>query len=157
MQHRMKENPLTKTQIDELLQLQAVGHFATNGADGFPYVTPVHFALLDGKLYFHGLPKGEKLDNIKANDKVCLETCVMKGLILPEENEPCSVNTGYESVIVKGRANILTDFESKKKALSAIINKYTPELDPKRMPEAAIKGTAVVEITPEEVTGKYYE
>lgn len=155
MQHRMKEHPLTKEQITELLQAQAVGHFSTIGQDGYPYTCPVHFVYLDEKLYFHGLPKGEKLSNIEKNSKICFETCVMEGLILDEK--PCDVNTQYESVIVRGEAKVLEDLALKEKALLAVVEKYTPQLLEVGLPPQMVKGTAVVEITIANCTGKFYK
>ncbi len=37
-----------------------VGRLATNGADGYPYITPVNFVCHQGHIYFHCASKGEK-------------------------------------------------------------------------------------------------
>lgn len=47
-----------------LLGRGQVGVLSTSGADGAPYGVPVHYLWQDGKLWFHGLPAGEKLENI---------------------------------------------------------------------------------------------
>ena len=54
MQHRMKTHPLDAKQIDSLLLKEQTGCIATVNSDGTPYVTPIHFVFVDGKMYFHG-------------------------------------------------------------------------------------------------------
>ncbi len=38
---------------------------ATNGQDGYPYIAPLNFVALEGKIYFHCTPKGEKNNLIR--------------------------------------------------------------------------------------------
>ena len=64
MQHRMKEFSMTPEATLALLGRGQVGVLSTSGADGAPYGVPVHYLWQDGKLWFHGLPAGEKLENI---------------------------------------------------------------------------------------------
>lgn len=156
MQHRMKTHQLTMEQISQLLQECKSGSLATVGADDAPYVTPIHFVYLNGKIYFHGLPKGQKLSNIIANPLVSFNVYNMVGLLLDEDEKPCGTNTEYQSVIVNGSAHLVSDIELKKLALKAIIAKYTPHLSDKELPDNMVKGTAVVEIEITEMTGKYW-
>ncbi|WP_353096780.1 pyridoxamine 5'-phosphate oxidase family protein [Tissierella praeacuta] len=156
MQHRMKTHPLTKEQIDNLLMEIQTGCLATLNANGFPYVTPIHFLYLDNAIYIHGLPKGQKINNIKANPKVSMTVYEMDSLILDPDGNPCDTNTKYRSVIIMGTAVLLEDMEQKKKVLNGIIEKYTPQLIDKPLPENMIKGTAVMKISINEITGKYY-
>lgn len=73
-----------------------------------------------------------------------------------DAKSPCSVNTKYQSVIVKGTAVLIIDPEKKREILLAIVKKYTPELAGLPLPQNAILQTAVIEITPRVCTGKYY-
>ena len=73
----------------------------------------------------------------------------------PEER-PCFTDTAYTSVVIQGTAALLTDLGEKERALMAIVQKYTPQLVEKGLPEARVRGTAVVKITIEHITGKYY-
>ena len=156
MEHRMKTHPLTEEQMDQLLGRASVGRFATLDADGFPYAVPVHFVLWQGKIYLHGLPKGEKLQNLARNNKVCFEADEMLGLLCDGVENPCDVNTQYNSVILRGTARLLEDPEQKAVILREIVAKYTPHLSQQPIPEGMIRGTGVVEITPVTRTGKYY-
>lgn len=156
MQHRMRTHQLDGQQIDSLLDRAWVASLATVNADGTPYVTPVHFWYHAGAVYIHGLPAGQKLDNIKANPAVCLTVYEMGGLLLDPEERPCDTNTSYQSVILQGRASLLMDIDAKKAALEGLIKKYTPELSGRALPENMVNGTAVLEIRVDTATGKYY-
>lgn len=152
----MKEHPLTEEQVTELLNRSQVGNIATLNEDGYPYTVPVHYIYHDEKIYIHGLPVGEKIKNIQANEKVCFDIYSMKGLIL--DDAPCDVNTEYESVIILGKAKIITnDYELKEDILIKIVEKYTPHLKEIKLPVNMVKGTGIIEITIKECTGKYYK
>ena len=157
MQQRMRTHSLTKEQIEGLLQKGQTGRIATYGPEGYPYVVPVHYAYSEGKIYIHGLPKGQKLDNIANNPKVGFEIDEMLGLQYEGVEAPCDVNTVYNSVIITGHAQLIAEAADKKEALSRIVAKYTPHLAAKELPQNMVKGTAVIEITIMECTGKYYK
>lgn len=155
MQARMKHHQLTQEQILALLKTEQVGHLATLNLDGSPYVVPVHFVYFDDRIYVHGLPKGQKVDNLTRDSRVCFCVERMEGLLMDER--PCDVNTAYQSVVVRGQAKMLTDVSVKNAVLRHIIEKYTPSLSATPLPEAAVRGTGVIEITIEECTGKYFK
>ncbi|HZK02404.1 MAG TPA: pyridoxamine 5'-phosphate oxidase family protein [Anaerovoracaceae bacterium] len=157
MQHRMKTHPLTDEQIKQLLCTTLTGSLATLGSDGAPYVTPIHFVSLNGDIYFHGLPMGQKLDNIKADPRVSMTIYQMDRLLLDTQGKPCDTNTKYQSVILSGNASFINDIEGKKEILTEVVKKYTPQLSGNTLPENMIKGTAVIKITVESITGKYYD
>ena len=154
MQARMKEHPLTAEQIDTLLDSVEVGHLATLGENGFPYITPVHFVHMNGRVYFHGLAAGQKLKNLRADSRVCFEVEGPHQYI--QASMPCDTNTAYESVIIIGHAAVVEDPAVKTAALAAVVAKYTPQHAGAAFPANMLKMTAVVEITISEITGKYY-
>lgn len=154
MQARMKQNQLSAEAVAELMNKQLVGHLATQNADGFPYVVPVHFVFAGNEIYIHGLNAGQKLANIRANDKVCFEVDEMDSLILDEN--ACDVNTKYQSVVAFGKATLVDDVAGKIAALDKIVAKYTPQLAGQQYPENMLKGTGVIRITVESITGKYF-
>ena len=151
----MKKHQLTEEQITEILKNAPFGHIATINKNGYPYVVPVHFVFHENKIYIHGLPRGQKISNILANEKVCFETSFMKGLIL--DDSPCDVNTEYESVVILGKASIIKDTDTKIDLLNKIVAKYTPHLSGIDFPENMIRGTGIIQIIVEECTGKYYK
>lgn len=157
MQHRMKTHPLTKEQIDSLLLKKETGSLATVNEDGSPYIIPIHFLYHKGAIYFHGLPKGQKLDNIKLNPRVSMNVYEMEGLLLDPDGKPCDTNTKYQSVIISGNAALLEELEGKREILSGIVKKYTPQLSDRPLPDNMVKGTAVIKIDITTITGKYYD
>lgn len=157
MQYSMKTHQLSKKQIEEILKREQVGTLATINEDGHPYATPIHFVYDGGKLYMHGLPAGQKIENISRNGIVSFTVYHMNGLVLDKNEIPCDTNTVYQSVIISGNASILTELNAKKSALELIIKKYTPQLSDKPLPEKMIKGTAVIMVDITSMTGKYWK
>ncbi len=155
MQGRMKEHQLSKAEIDALLQAEGVASLATISEDGFPYVTPVHYVWMDEKVYIHGLSVGQKLNYLAKNPNVGFEVFKLNGYI--QDELPCDTNTDYQSVIMHGTGKMVEETELKIKAIDAIVAKYTPQHKGKNYPEAMLKATGVIEITPVAVTGKYYK
>jgi nitroimidazol reductase NimA-like FMN-containing flavoprotein (pyridoxamine 5'-phosphate oxidase superfamily) len=152
----MKTHPLNQEQINKLLLSAAVGSLATLNSDGSPYVTPVHFVHHNGAIYLHGLPKGKKIDNIKADPRVSMTVYEMDSLLLDPDENPCDTNTRYESVIISGRAAPVDSAEQKKEILGAIVKKYEPHLAQRELPDNMVEGTAVVKIDIQEIAGKNY-
>ncbi|MDD2301041.1 MAG: pyridoxamine 5'-phosphate oxidase family protein [Eubacteriales bacterium] len=157
MQPNTKKHLLTAEETERLLAHQEVGHLATVNPEGHPYVTPVHYVYLDGKVYIHGMDAGQKVENLKRNPLVGFEIQKCGDFkISPEAKTACNVNTEYESVVITGRASFLENAARKEAVLWAIVCKYVPSLEKLPMPAASIAGTCVIEIDIESMTGKYY-
>lgn len=155
MQDRMKKHQLSAEQIDQLLLSAQVGHIGTNNENGFPYVLPVHYIYEENTIYVHGLSLGQKLSNIKRDQRVCFQVEEMKGLVMSDE--ACDVNTEYESVVILGQAEMVEDKEKKLDILHKVIAKYAPSLIGQKLPGNMVNGTGVIKITPVETTGKYFK
>jgi nitroimidazol reductase NimA-like FMN-containing flavoprotein (pyridoxamine 5'-phosphate oxidase superfamily) len=151
----MKTHQLTESQIESLLSEEQVGRLATLNDNGSPYITPVHFVYFNQKIYIHGLIKGQKINNIKRDNKVCFEVDKIEGYLMAET--PCDVNTQYQSVIILGDAKLLDRDDEKIEPLNKIVEKYTPSLAGKVYPEDTLRGTSVIEVSVIECTGKYYK
>lgn len=156
MQGRMKEHPLSQEEIETLLLTEQVGNLGTISPNGYPYITPVHYVLIDSKIYIHGLCVGQKLSYLKANPKVGFEVFRMNGLIHDQEL-PCDTNTDYQSVIILGTAKVIDDDVLKINVLNEVVKKFTPQHAGKSYPPAMLKATGVIEITPTETTGKFFQ
>lgn len=156
MQHRMKTHQLTDRETERLLSDCMTGTLATVNTDGTPYNVPVHYVFCHNVIYIHGLPAGQKIENLKRNPHICFNVYEMRGLLIDREEKPCDTNTAYASVVIQGTAQLVEDMNEKKTALSAIIQKYTPHLKEKEIPVNMLKGTAVIKLFIREMTGKYY-
>lgn len=153
MQHRMKEGAMTTAEMEALLREAPVGRISTLGEDGYPYTVAVHFVYLDGKIYFHGLNAGQKLENVARCPRVCFETDVLDGVLAEDLQTPCSADSAYRSVVITGDAALVADME-KGRPLAALVEKYTPRWAHLEMPAARVRGTAVAAVTPRSMTGK---
>ena len=156
MQHRMKEFSMTQEQMEALLERAMVGRVSTNGRDGYPYTVAVHFVYLDGRIYFHGLLKGQKLENLVKDSRICFEVDEMAGILRDKLDTACKADTAYESVVAAGEAFLVEEIPKKGRVLRALTRKYIPDSDDLPMPETRIRNTAVVELIPARMTGKYH-
>jgi len=112
-----------------------------------PYVVPVNYCYYEGQIIFHCAQEGLKMDNIRANERVCFTVCTEHVVIERE------FTTRYESVIVFGRAEIAEDRERKRELLCRLVDRLAPGR-PFPCPDEDIDRTGVVCITIEQATGK---
>jgi nitroimidazol reductase NimA-like FMN-containing flavoprotein (pyridoxamine 5'-phosphate oxidase superfamily) len=145
--------------MERILSSSTIGRMATIDDQGYPYITPVNFVFHEGKVYFHCAPKGEKLDNLARNPRVCFEVDIPLAYLevgFNEEKNPCNTHQLYHSVIIRGTARVVEEPDMKAAALNALVAKHEGNTDfPPVTPESPpFKICAVIEITPERMTGK---
>lgn len=123
---------------------------ASVGPDGQPYCVPFSPVLLDDAVYLHGALIGQKMENLRHCEKVCI-SCVGKTKLRPEK-----FSTDFESSVVIGRATLLDDPEEKQRVLLAICQKYAASNMKKaeKLIAAALPRTAVVKISIDQITGR---
>lgn len=141
-----------RAEIEAILHECPVGSLATVGPDGAPYVVAVNYVYHNGTICFHGALKGAKMDNIAHDPRVCFEAHVMERVV----RAPRAIKfvTHYRSVVVHGRARLLTGLPAKKEALMALTARYAGGHPFEPPTEQEIAATAVVEIEIDEMTGK---
>lgn len=118
---RKKKQLLSKEESIEILESCTSGVLAVSGDNGYPYAVPLSYAYKEGKIYFHFATEGHKLDAIRNNEKVSF--CVIKTDDVIQE----TFTTHYRSVIVFGRARVITDDNEKRHALECLVEKYSPD------------------------------
>lgn len=140
-----------RAELERILIERRHGVLATASADGQPYVTPINHYFRDGKLYFHCGLHGRKLDNIRANPKVCFTAYKAQRLVFGAK--ACDCAQRYECVICHGTARVIEDKGQKAELLIRLTEHFAGRsYDPPST--ARINGTVVVEITITEMTGK---
>ena len=126
------------------------GVMATTGADGQSYATALSFVRDGGILYFHCAPIGRKIDNMRRDGRVCVS--FVGELSFPEDD----FTVIYESALVFGRAEEITDEAGKIYALRRICERFTPAnmaaFD--AAIEKSLKVTGVWKISIDSLTGK---
>ena len=146
-------------EIQRILSLTNIGRLATNGQDGYPYITPVNFVSLEGSIYFHCAPRGEKLDNLTRDHRVCFEIDVPLSYIdigLDPHRPICQLHQFYHCVIIRGSATIVKDSAVKVAALNALIAKHENTNNFKKVTTgmSGYKACEVIEVKPDSITAK---
>ena len=150
----------SKEKIIEFLSSQQTGRISSIDENGYPQIIPMNFVFINDIVYMHSHIKGEKLENIKRNQKVGFE--VDKSLeFLPsyfsDPTDASLADTLYISVVIKGNASIISDKEEKTIALNGLMKKYQPEggYEPIKPEMDVLDEVVVIKIVPESLRGKY--
>lgn len=174
MQLTKKLEIQSKKKIIEFLHNQPVGRIASIDINGYPQVIPMNFVFVQADdphtnsqfiiksdaVYMHSHPFGEKLDNIKRNEKVGFEVdqhiCFLPSYYF-HPSDASQADTLYISVVIKGNASIVEDNKEKASALNALMKKYQKEgryqtLHPYM---SSVNEVTVIKIVPKEMHGKY--
>ena len=150
----------SKERIIEFLSSQQTGRVSSIDENGYPQIIPMNFVFINEAIYMHSHIRGEKLDNIRRNQKVGFE--VDKSLeFLPsyfsDPTDASLADTLYISVVMKGNGSIISDKEEKTIALNGLLKKYQPEggYEPIKPDMDVLKEVEVIKIVPESLKGKY--
>lgn len=149
----------SRAEIEKILERARIGRLATIGADGFPYITPVNYVWYNGHIYFHSAHVGEKIENIRKDARVCFEVDIplaYLGLEYDPSRPTCHVHQFYHCVIVRGRAELVTEVEEKVAALNALVEAHE-ESDDFTKVMADTKGVGlctVIAVRVETISGK---
>ena len=144
----------------EFLNEEHVGRVASIDKNGFPQIIPMNFVFLNDVVYMHSHVRGEKLDNIKRNNKVGFEVDRELEFLPSYFEDPKNASladTLYVSIVIKGRAILVSDREEKSFALNGLMKKYQPEgmYDPIQSSQHVLDSVAIIKIVPEILHGKY--
>jgi nitroimidazol reductase NimA-like FMN-containing flavoprotein (pyridoxamine 5'-phosphate oxidase superfamily) len=150
----------SKEKIIEFLSSQQTGRISSIDENGYPQIIPMNFVFISDVIYMHSHLRGEKLDNIRRNQKVGFE--VDKNLeFLPsyfsDPTDASLADTLYISVVIKGNASIVSDKEEKTTALNGLMKKYQPEggYEPIKPEMDVLDEVVVIKIVPKSLRGKY--
>lgn len=141
---RRQDRVLTKKEAMELLESGKYGVLALNGKDGYPYGVPMHYAVMNGKIYMHSTREESlKAECIAANPKVSFT------VIHPVEGMKS------KSVIVFGTCAVVPELRGE--VLEAMIEKFIPEIvwpQVKAGVPFAKENITAFEITIDHISGK---
>lgn len=120
----------------------------------------MNFAFEGGAVYMHSHVRGEKLENIRRDPRVGFEAD-RELEFLPsyfgDPHDASLADTLYVSVVIKGRASLVSDAAEKAAALNALMSKYQPEgrYDPIEPGMPVLGAVAIIKVVPETIRGKY--
>jgi nitroimidazol reductase NimA-like FMN-containing flavoprotein (pyridoxamine 5'-phosphate oxidase superfamily) len=137
-------------EMEEILREETVGYLGLS-VDGIPYVVPLNYAYVEGKILFHCALEGKKLDYLKANPHVCFTIGRQSGKVLRHpQGALCHVEN--DSVICYGLARIIESVEERREILTAFNRCLQPETEEISLRDAS--KCCAVEIKIVEMTGR---
>ena len=122
--------------------------------DGQPFVIPTGYVRHGDRLYIHGSAASRLLRESAAGIPVCVSVTLLDGFVLARSAFHHSMN--YRSVVILGRARLVTDVDEKMEALRCFTNHIVAgRWKEVRQPTAAeMKATSVLALELEEVSAK---
>jgi nitroimidazol reductase NimA-like FMN-containing flavoprotein (pyridoxamine 5'-phosphate oxidase superfamily) len=122
--------------------------------DNQPFVIPTGYARVDDKLYIHGSQASRMLRTLAQGIDVCITVTLLDGLVLARSAFHHSMN--YRSVLVFGKAQLVSDREEKNKALFALSEQIIKERwnDVREPTEEELVQTTVLVLPLEEASAK---
>lgn len=124
--------------------------FVSFSGGEFPYVLPLNFVWLDGRLYLHCGFTGRKLDLLRQDDRVGFAAALDVTIVREQST------TWYKSVSGCGHIRIVEDTEEKRRALDALSLRYAARC-PRPAPDAMLRQVNVLCIEVAEISGKERE
>jgi nitroimidazol reductase NimA-like FMN-containing flavoprotein (pyridoxamine 5'-phosphate oxidase superfamily) len=122
--------------------------------DGNPYVIHMNFGYQDGTVFFHSAPEGRKIDILRINPQVCLSFSTDHLLRWQNIDVACSYSMKYRSVLIRGKAVFIDDYDQKEQALNVIMGQYTDEQY--RYSEPAINNVCVFRVEAQSIEARAF-
>lgn len=140
--------------IDAILDEALVAHVGIVDGDGQPFVIPTLHGRDGDVVYCHGSAGSRTLRALAAGTQACLTVTLLDGLVLARSAMHHSAN--YRSVVLLGRARLVSDEREKRAALRAIVEHIVPGrwADVREPTESELKATAVLALGIEEASAK---
>jgi nitroimidazol reductase NimA-like FMN-containing flavoprotein (pyridoxamine 5'-phosphate oxidase superfamily) len=122
--------------------------------NGQPYVIPTGYGRIGDQLYIHGSSASRMVRSLAEGIDVCVTITLIDGLVIARSAFHHSVN--YRSVVILGKAELVTDAEEKNLALEAITNHFVPDrwADVRWPNELELKATSVLRLPIKEASAK---
>ena len=140
----------SREEIEEILKQETIGYLGLS-TDGMPYVVPLNYGYIEGKIIFHSALTGKKLDYIRANPQVCFTVGRQSGEVRRHGmGDPCHVDS--DSVICYGEARVIENVEERKVALDMFNRCYQKDAEEISLEDASECYAVEIEIS--EMTGR---
>ena len=140
----------SREEIEKILNQETIGYLGLS-TDGMPYVVPLNYGYIGGKVIFHCGLTGKKLDYLKANPRVCFTVGRQSGEVRRHgTGDPCHVDS--DSVICYGEARVIEDLDERKVALDTFNRCYQEDAEEISLEEASECYAVEIEIS--EMTGR---
>jgi len=140
------------TTVHAILDAAFVAHVGFVTEHG-PCVLPMAFARVDDHLYLHGATGNAMLRALDDAD-VCVTVTLVDGLVMSRSAFHHSMN--YRSVVVLGRASVVTDDDEKDRGLRAVVDHMVAGRSEACRPPTVeeLRATRVVRVPLDEASAK---
>ena len=140
----------SRKEMEKLLVEERVGYLGMSNNDK-PYVIPMTYGYIRGRIIFHCALKGRKIELIRNNANVCFTVSRHFGeMVSHPQGAECHINS--DSVICYGKARIIDDLEERCEVLNAFNRCLQPNAREITLEE--VKHCLAVEIVVDEMTGR---
>lgn len=113
---------LDEAEALDILRRASVATLACLSPTGYPYAVPLNFVFAEpAAVYFHCAAEGHKVEALRSEARVSL------AVVGHAQVQPERFTTSYASVVVFGRAALVTRAEERRRALMALVAKYAPD------------------------------
>lgn len=144
-----------REQMETIIANCQVCHLALATREGHPYALALNFGYAPGNppvLYFHCANEGKKIDLIRQNPRCAFILDRPLGLVTGPM--ACDWGMKYESVMGRGRVEILTDPGQRRAGMDCIMAQYgqpSPIYRPGDLERAVVLRLTIEEITAKRV------
>ncbi|HOL17197.1 MAG TPA: pyridoxamine 5'-phosphate oxidase family protein [Bacillota bacterium] len=142
---------LLAEEIEQILNQSEVGRLGLC-RDARPYVVPLCYYYNGKAIYFHGAPRGRKVDCIKDGGRACF--LVDHFMEVQKSENPCKFNVAFKSVMVEGPVTLVEDEEEKVAALQGLAARYGGPEAASRLAAGDTRRTAVFKLLIEQKSGR---
>jgi len=105
----MKPRDLSTDECKSMLSAARYGRLGLS-KDDQPYIVPMSYVYMDGRIYLHSSGKGKKVEFVTSNPAVCFQIDLME-------------KERWSSVIATGTVRLSESVEAKQKMFDAFISK----------------------------------
>jgi nitroimidazol reductase NimA-like FMN-containing flavoprotein (pyridoxamine 5'-phosphate oxidase superfamily) len=150
MEEISKKNFRSREEIEKILKQGTMG-FLGMCKDGMPYVIPLTYVYVSGKIIFHCALQGKKLEYIMTNPQVCFAMGSQSGKTMRHpQGGGCKADN--DSAVCYGKARIIDDLNER----CRILNTFNQLLRPgsRKVLLKEVERCHAVEITINEMTGR---
>lgn len=112
-------------EMEEIIRSCKVCLAGINDPDGSPYLFPMNFAYIDGRIILHSAPEGTHLSLIASDNRITISFCTDGNLVYQHKNVACSYRMDSKSVVCRGKVRFIEDINEKENLLNIFMSHYT--------------------------------
>jgi len=152
---RRADKQMSDSAARELLASGYSGRLATVGSDGWPYIVPLLYVMLDEDIVVHtSQARGHFRNNIDHDARACFQLD-KPGDVFGYGRFECDTSISYASVVAFGSLRALEDRDAKTRFCVALMQKYAGHISGRpKQSFPRLDGIAVYAMQIERLTGK---